>query len=238
MFDFKNLLFIDIETVAQKEVLEENNERLIELWNKKASSFSDIETLTPADLYKEKAGIFAEFGKIITIAIGFYHFTESQNLAFKVKAIKNHDERLLLQDFSNLLEKFNQNKLILVAHNGKEFDFPYLCRRFLINKIKLPEVLNISNKKPWEIKHIDTLEFWKFGDRKSYTSLELLATVFNIPTSKDDIDGSQVNGIYYSTKNIDRIALYCQKDVIVTARLYLYLNTLPYELLDEYIEFK
>ncbi|HEY8400107.1 MAG TPA: ribonuclease H-like domain-containing protein, partial [Cytophagaceae bacterium] len=156
----------------------------------------------------------------------FYLDSEGKR-SLKVKSFAGDDEKILLLEFKELLEKFNQDKLTLVAHNGKEFDFPYLCRRMLINQIELPSVLNIGGKKPWEINHIDTLELWKFGDRKSYTSLELLAAVFDIPTSKDDIDGSMVNEVYYQQRDLEKIACYCRKDVIVTAQLLLKLHNEP-----------
>jgi DNA polymerase elongation subunit (family B) len=139
-----------------------------------------------------------------------------------VTSFYGNDEFKLLADFSELLEtRTNHPFRMLCAHNGKEFDFPYLCRRMLIHRIKLPLLLNIAGKKPWEVAHLDTMELWKFGDYKHYTSLDLLAAIFNIPSSKGEIDGSQVNEVYYKEKNIKKIADYCQRDVIAVAQLYL-----------------
>ena len=170
---------------------------------------------TPEEFY-ERAGIWAEFGKIICVSVGM--FTKDQPTALRIKSFAGHDEKELLTTFCAMLKKQPVN-LILCAHNGKEFDFPYLCRRMLINSVKLPQQLEISGKKPWEINHIDTMELWKFGDYKSYTSLSLLTEIFNIPTPKDDIDGSMVGHVYWQEKALERICTYCQKDVIATAQL-------------------
>ena len=81
--------------------------------------------------------------------------------------------------------------------------------------------MNIAGKKPWEINHLDTMELWRFGDYKNYTSIKLLAALFDIPTPKDDIDGSQVAGVYYQEKDLERIKIYCQKDTLTVAQLLL-----------------
>jgi predicted PolB exonuclease-like 3'-5' exonuclease len=220
----KNILFIDIETVSMVEAYPLLPERLKPHWDKKAMY---IDQEIPAeDLFFEKAGIYAEFGKIIVIAVGFFYTNKySEELSFKVKSFASDDEHKILSEFSSLIEeKYQHRKLVLCAHNGKEFDFPYICRRMLVNKLNIPHQLNLVKKKPWEIDHIDTLEMWKFGDRKNYTSLDLLASLFDIPTSKDGIDGSMVNHVYYKEANLSKIAKYCEKDVIVTAQLFLRLN--------------
>jgi DNA polymerase elongation subunit (family B) len=163
-----------------------------------------------------RAGIWAEFGKIICISVGI--FTGGKNTGLRVKSFASHDEKELLEQFSALLLS-QPPVLILCAHNGKEFDFPYICRRMLINGVKIPSQLEISGKKPWEINHLDTMELWKFGDYKNYTSLSLLTAIFNIPTPKDDIDGSMVGHVYWVDNDLDRIAIYCEKDVVATAQL-------------------
>ncbi|HXA02652.1 MAG TPA: 3'-5' exonuclease [Cytophagaceae bacterium] len=219
----KNLLFLDIETVPNTEHYADMDERLKPLWDKKAS-YLDREH-PPEQIY-QRAGIYAEFGKIITISVGFF-FEEGSLLHFKVKSFAGDDERLILKDFVSMLDKSNQKKLLLCAHNGKEFDFPYLCRRMIIHDIALPEVLDISGKKPWETPYIDTLELWKFGDRKSYCSLELLATILNVPTGKEGFDGSMVSGMYYKDKDLKTIVEYCVRDVIMTAQIYLRFKNLP-----------
>ena len=222
-----NLLFLDIETVAQYATYDEMDERLKNLWNKKAAFVKTADTIEPAELYPIKAGIYSEFGKIISIAVGYFTGSEAP-LKLRVTDFSGHDECKILESFKYLVdEKLDKHQLRLCAHNGREFDFPYLCRRMLINGIKLPTVLQLEGKKPWEVPHIDTMEMWKFGDYKNYTSLDLLAAVFDIPTSKDDIDGSQVNEVYYQKNDLDRIAKYCKKDVAVTARLYLKLKGMP-----------
>ncbi|MFN6944143.1 MAG: 3'-5' exonuclease [Cytophagaceae bacterium] len=222
----KNILFLDIETVCCVPTYENLNERLKPLWLKKASYIDD--SSDPKELFFEKGAIYAEFGKIISIGIGFFYRDPSGEIGLKIKGLKSHNELELLKEFSTLIsEKFDKNRLKLCAHNGKEFDFPYLCRRLLVNNLPLPEVLNIGCKKPWEVNHLDTLEMWKFGDRKNYTSLELLAALFDIPGSKDDMDGSLVGRKYYEENDLEGISKYCCKDVAVTAQLYLRLNNLP-----------
>ncbi|MFH2143712.1 MAG: 3'-5' exonuclease, partial [Bacteroidota bacterium] len=190
------------------------------LWDKKAAYLAK-ENESSQDIF-DRAGIYAEFGKIICISSGIIFSNIEGTRCFKIKSFYNTDEKKLLQDFFEMLNKFDNNESkLLCAHNGKEFDFPYIARRALINGLRLPLLLDISGKKPWEIKHLDTMELWKFGDYKNYTSLELLAKIFNIPTPKDDISGADVAKVYYSEKNIDRIVKYCEKDVLAIAQLFL-----------------
>lgn len=222
-FSLENLLVLDIETVRSHKLYEEMPERLQTQWNRKADFLRKEEEETDKEIYENKGGIYAEFGKVVAISVGFFTYS-SDELLLRVKAIFGDDEKTILNEFNDVLGKFDSKKLILCAHNGKEFDFPYLCRRMLVNNIKLPDVLDTSGKKPWEVSHLDTMEMWKFGDRKNFTSLELLATLFDIPTSKDGIDGSQVSTVYYNDNNVDRIAKYCSEDVVVTAQLLLKLN--------------
>ncbi len=210
------ILFLDIETVPAAPLFSELNPQMQKLWEKKSKYIIKDETQTPETIY-EKAGIYSEFGKIVCISAGFFN-----NDIFRIKSFFGDDEKQLLLEFNSLLNKsYNTNDKYLCAHNGKEFDYPYIARRMLINGIKLPEILNLAGKKPWEIRHLDTLELWKFGDYKHYTSLELLTAIFNIPTPKDDIDGSMVAEIYYKENDLKRIAVYCEKDVIAVAQLFL-----------------
>lgn len=209
----ENILFLDVETVPLVYNYSDLDETMRNFWDHK---FRYQQTETPETHYK-KAGIYAEFAKAVCISVGFFHDEK-----FRIKSFFNDSEKELLNDFASLLRTHYNNKAhLLCAHNGKEFDFPFLCRRMLINGVKLPKILNLSGKKPWEVNHIDTMELWKFGDYKNYTSLSLLATVFNIPTPKDDIDGSDVARVYWEEKDITRIVNYCQKDVITIAQLLL-----------------
>jgi DNA polymerase elongation subunit (family B) len=212
--DLLNLMVLDIETVPQYRVHDELPEHLQKLWDAK-TKYQRKEDDTAESFY-ERAGIWAEFGKIVCISVGM--FTKDIPTGFRVKSFASHDERELLVQFALMLKSRPAN-LVLCAHNGKEFDFPYICRRMLIHGIKLPAQLQIAGKKPWEINHIDTMELWKFGDYKSYTSLSLLTAIFNIPTPKDDIDGSQVGHVYWNEDQLERICIYCQKDVVATAQL-------------------
>ena len=215
--DLQQVMVLDIETVPQYPSFEEVPEIFRDLWERK-STLQRKDGETAADIYS-RAGIWAEFGKIICISVGIFT-RQADRIGLRVKSFAGDDECKLLQDFIALLDKQPSN-LTLCAHNGREFDFPYLCRRTLINELCIPSQLRISGKKPWEVNHIDTLELWKFGDFKSYTSLNLLAAVFNIPTPKDDISGSDVYRVYWEEHDLNRIATYCQKDVITTAQLLL-----------------
>ena len=222
----KNLLFVDIETVSQHQNYSELSERMKTHWQRKSSFMNHDNTVSEDDLYNEKAGIFAEFGKIIVIGLGFFAKDESGSKVFRVKSLQNSNEKELLEEFCVILKHFSEEDLQLCAHNGKEFDFPYLCRRMIINDIKLPYVLNTSGKKPWEVNHLDTMQMWKFGDYKHFTSLDLLASILGIESSKTDIDGSQVGNVYYQEGDLSKIAEYCKRDVAVTAQVYLKLNSI------------
>jgi DNA polymerase elongation subunit (family B) len=211
-----NILFVDIETVPMAPDFESLPENMQRLWEKKAAYLiAGDDTKTASSVY-ERAGIYAEFGKIVCISCGFIMGSN-----FRIKSFYGDDERELLTGFASLLSRsYSSTKYYLCAHNGKEFDFPYIARRMLINGINLPVILDVSGKKPWEVQHLDTMELWKFGDYKHYTSLELLSTVFNIPTPKDDIDGSDVAEVYWKEKDLKRIKKYCEKDVLTTAQLF------------------
>jgi len=224
----KNLLIIDIETVSGSEDIHQISPELRKHWERKAGFIRNDEEKSPEELYSDRAAIYAEFGKVVVIGMGFYHEIDGIP-ALRVKAISGHNEKELLISFKNFIEKkFDQETLRLCAHNGKEFDFPYLCRRMLINGISIPWSLNMTGKKPWEVNHVDTMELWKFGDWKSFTSLDLLTTIFDIPSSKSEMDGSMVTKTYYEEENgLKKIEDYCKKDVIATAQLYLKLNNFP-----------
>jgi DNA polymerase elongation subunit (family B) len=218
--DLTKVLILDIETVPQVVSYDMLPEKWKHLWDKKASLLKKEESQTAFDIYN-RAGIYAEFGKIVCISVGYFN-RNGNEWSFRVKSFYNDDEKKLLSEFSEMLNRyFNQPDHLLCAHNGKEFDFPYISRRCLLNGIDIPRILNLAGKKPWEVQHLDTMEMWKFGDFKSYTSLELLATAFDIPTPKDDIDGSMVWEVYWLQKDLERIKTYCQKDVVTVAQLLL-----------------
>ena len=214
--NIQSVLFLDIETVPIEPSYEDLDETTRILWDKKVSKLKNLETLSPEEIFA-RAGIYAEFGKIVCISCGIV----SNNTTVRIKSFADDDEFTLLNDFSKMLDQFfAKGEKFLCAHNGKEFDFPYIARRMLVNQIRLPEPLQIAGKKPWEISHLDTMELWKFGDYKNYTSLVTLANLFNIPTPKDDIDGSQVYKVYWNDNDLNRIATYCQKDVITIIQLF------------------
>lgn len=228
-YELKDILFLDIETVGCAEKYLQLSDRLKSQWGRKASFFKREEGQTDEDLFYEKAGIYAEFGKIIVISVGKYTDDQNGELGLTVNYLANDDEKKLLTDFKSLVGKHDRATK-LCAHNGKEFDFPYLSRRMLVNDLSLPSLLDFAGKKPWEIPHLDTMELWKFGDYKHYTSLDLLTAIFNIPSSKNDMDGSMVNRVYYRDKDLNKIAEYCMRDVVAIAQLYLKmkgLNLIP-----------
>lgn len=219
--NIEEILFLDIETVPLAPEYEELTEKWKQLWaHKMQFQISNGET---ADELYERAGIYAEFGKIICISVG-YVIQKKGEPWFRVKSFYDNDEKKLIINFFNAIQKFtNAGKRRLCAHNGQEFDFPYIARRALVNNINLPKILDVAGAKPWEVKDvlIDTLQLWKFGDYKHYTSLSLLCELFNIPTPKDDIDGSQVAKVYWEENDIDRIIKYCEKDTLAVANLLL-----------------
>ena len=216
----KNVLFLDIETVPCSPNFKDLDVTFQTLWAEK-TAWQRKEEYTPAEFYKLKAGVMAEFAKIICISVGYLFIDNGEN-HFRIKSFYGDDEKQIITDFNELLNtQFNKKQHQLCAHNGKEFDFPFIARRTLINGLKLPALLDIASKKPWEVNHLDTMELWKFGDYKHYTSIKLLAALFNIPTPKDDIDGSQVAGVYWNDKDIERIKKYCQKDTLTVAQLLL-----------------
>ena len=221
----EDILFLDIETVPASSSHELLDTKLQALWNKKSKQFKTPEQ-TSEDVY-ERAGIYSEFGKIICISVGV--IKEKNPFSLRLKSFFGDDEKLLLSDFASMLVKFSKTnkEAILCAHNGKEFDFPYIARRMIINELIIPEILDNAGKKPWEVKLLDTMDLWKFGDYKNYTSLELLTTILGIPTPKDDIDGSMVAGIYYIENDIERIVRYCEKDVLAIVRVMLRFMNLP-----------
>jgi predicted PolB exonuclease-like 3'-5' exonuclease len=220
----EHILFLDIETVPQFENYDQLDPLARDLWEQK-TQYQRKDEFTPKEFY-DRAGIWAEFGKIICISAGFFNLKGDQQ-SFRVTSFHG-DEDVILKDFKNLLEThFNRPHHLLCAHNGKEFDFPYIARRMIIHRIPLPNKLNLFGKKPWEVPHLDTMEMWKFGDYKTFTSLKLMAHILGIPSPKDDIDGSQVRDVYYDEADIDRIIKYCEKDTVTVAQIFLRLRNDP-----------
>lgn len=221
MISLQNIMFLDIETVSQLPSYNELNESWKLLWNKKADILlRNKEGESPESIYS-RAAIYAEFGKIVCISCGIMQQQDGIK-KLSVKSFSGTDEKVLLEDFCTMLTKWTaEDNKYLCAHNGKEFDFPYICRRLIINRLATPHILQIAGKKPWEVKLLDTMELWKFGDFKNYTSLDLLAHSLDIDTPKDDIDGSMVGEVFWKENNIERIVHYCQKDVLTIVQVYL-----------------
>jgi predicted PolB exonuclease-like 3'-5' exonuclease len=220
--NFKNTLFIDIETVSGFENFSSISGRMKDFWIKKAKNLVNQANISLEEMYFERAALYAEFGKIIVVGMGFLFVNKQGEMSLKVKTIANADEKVLLEEFIIFINKtYKSRELTLVAHNGKEFDFPFLCRRMLVNGLEIPKSLQLQGKKPWEIIHQDTMEMWKFGDRRSYSSLELLAELMGIEGAKVNLSGDRVNHVFYKENGLARIAAYCGDDVIVVAQLYL-----------------
>lgn len=217
-----DLIFIDIETVPQFSSHEQLSNSMKELWTAK-HSFLKCENETSEEGYLKRAGVYAEFAKIVCISIGYFRLNkQTKDRTFRIKSFYGDDEKLLLEEFITLLNKnFNSDRFHFCGHNIREFDIPFICRRLLINHLKFPELLDVSGKRPWEMFDVDTLQLWKFGDYKHYTSLKLLAEVLGIPTPKGDIEGKDVCRVYWQENGLNRIVEYCQKDIITVARLLL-----------------
>lgn len=216
-----NILFLDIETVPQNEFYNDLSSEAQELFSEK-TQYQRKDEISAEEFY-EKAGIWAEFGKIICISVGYFTIKNAER-QFRTKSFYG-DEKELLLNFNQLIgSHFSNPAFVFCGHNIKEFDIPYLCRRMLINQIQIPEKLQLFGRKPWEISHLDTLELWKFGDFKHYTSLKLLTHVLNIPSPKEDIDGSEVRNVYYNDQDIERIKKYCERDVVAVAQVFLRLR--------------
>lgn len=231
----KKCLFIDIETVSGFPNYERLPEDMKDLWNMKATQIkktllSPTDELTASDLYLQKAGIFAEFAKVVCISMGFLSFDDDYPSKIRIKSLAGHDEKTLLEDFSRLLiNHYNdpENSKIC-GHNIKEFDIPFLCRRMVVNQVRFPPLLDISGKKPWQTSQIlDTMDMWRFGDYKNYTSLNLLAGALGVKSPKDDIDGSMVGDVYWIDEDLDRIVTYCQKDVVTVMQVILKYSGVP-----------
>lgn len=215
--NIEKILFIDIETVPSYPSYDQVPASVKHFWDQKATFIKRGEE--KSETIYQRAGIYAEFGKIICISVGIVK-TKGGKPTIRIKSFFGHDEKQILVDFLDLLNKrLKSPDFLFCAHNGKEFDFPYLSRRILINGLKLPDPLKINGKKPWEIPHLDTLDLWRFGDYKNYTSLALLASVFNIPSPKDDINGADIWKVYWKDNDLERIVKYCQKDVLTVAQL-------------------
>ena len=217
--NLQNILFLDIETVPEVELFADLSPEMKELYALK-TQYQRKDEFTPEEFY-HRAGIWAEFGKIICISVGYFVERKGEN-QLRVTSFYGDNEHKLLVDFKNLLDThFNHPNHLLCAHNGKEFDFPYIARRMIINQIELPNKLNLFGKKPWEVPHLDTMDLWKFGDYKHYTSLKLLTAILGIPSPKQDIDGSEVANVYYQEKKLSRIVEYCERDTVAVAQLLL-----------------
>jgi len=222
--DLSKILFLDIETVPAVPSFDALDEQSAKLFADKTHFEQERSGKTAEEIYGERGGILAEFGKIVCIGVGALK-REGSGHALRVTSFHGDDERDVLQRFTDLLNKsYHTDEHWLCGHNGKEFDFPWIARRCIVHGIKLPRLLDVGGLKPWELGFLDTMNMWSFGDRKNFTSLALLTHTLGIPTPKDDISGADVARVYYADKDVERIAAYCKKDVVATAQLYLRLK--------------
>lgn len=227
----KDILFVDIETASAVPEYAQLSERMQALWDKKSQRYrrGDDAEKSSEQLFTEKAGIHAEFARVVCISCGYLQFDEEGAPSMNMKSYGGEDEVEVLAEFGKMLDKYTAVKAgrTLCAHNGKEFDYPFLGRRYVINQLRIPYSLQVQGKKPWEVNLLDTMELWKFGDYKSYTSLNLLSAILDIPSPKDDIDGSDVGRVFWQEKDHERIRIYCEKDVLTTAQVVLRMCRLP-----------
>lgn len=234
MNSMQHILFLDVETVSQQPMFEAMNDHGRNLWKQKIGYMArrddrEWEEDDFARSYKDRAAIYAEFGKVIVISAGIITQTDDNILNLRIKSFYGDEERNVLESFASILHKnfHDPNMNVLCGHNIREFDIPYLCRRYSVHGISLPPLLNIAGKKPWEIKYVaDTLEMWKYGDHKNYTSLDLLAYTLGIASPKETLDGSKVGHCYWEEKDLEKIKQYCERDVVTVAQVYLKLNNM------------
>ncbi|MFD1142742.1 ribonuclease H-like domain-containing protein [Larkinella insperata] len=223
----KNLLFIDIKTVAGAPSYNDLDERIQQQWGQKTSYFQNDENWSAAKWYDTRASYYAEYGKIVCIGIGGLYWDDDNNVFLKVKTLANDDEEALLGEFINIIEKYPSNELILCAHNGKEFDYPYLCRRMLVHGHQLPAALRLSGRKPWDIPHQDVLEMWRFGDSRHFVPLDLLAAVLNLPTQPLELTGDQTSLVYYQKMGLSKVREYARASIVTLVQVYLRLLGAP-----------
>jgi len=224
--NLKKTLFIDIETVSVARAYADLPETSQLLWKTKSRQFLKDRTQECSEedaalFYNQKAGIFAEFARVVCITVGYLSLEKNEQPILRLKSFSG-DENFILSSFSEMMDHHydDLDEHFICGHNVKEFDIPFLCRRMIINQLRLPRLLNISGKKPWQVGHLlDTMEMWRFGDYKNYTSLSLLAGTLGIPTPKDDIDGSMVGHVFWEENDIERIVAYCEKDVLTVVQV-------------------
>nr|WKN36801.1 3'-5' exonuclease [Tunicatimonas sp. TK19036] len=223
-----NILFVDIETVTAEASYDELSPIVQKAWDRKAEFFRDADTKSSAELFQERAALYAEFGKIISITVGYFHTLEDEKTELRIKCIAHKDEAEVLKEFKETVKRFDQNRLRLCAHNGRDFDYPYLCRRMLIHGIELPASLHLMNKKAWEVPHLDTMEMWKFGEYKKFVPLDLLASLFNVDVDPDTLlDARQIQQIYYQEEDLKKMTPSCYQNIRVLAQVYLSMMSQP-----------
>ncbi|GAA4449114.1 3'-5' exonuclease [Nibrella saemangeumensis] len=224
---FKNLLFIDVKTVAAEASFDQVHPRLQQQWEQKIRYYRDDEGMSPAEWYDRRASYYAEFGRIVCVGIGGLYWNDEEQLHLKVKILDHDNELSLLREFIHIINRYSPNDLVLCAHNGKEFDYPFLCRRMMVHGFKLPQTLQLSGRKPWEVPHQDTLENWRFGERSHFVPLDLLAAILDVPAKPLDLTEEQVNLVYYGENDMNRIRQYTQDSIVMLTQVYLRMTGAP-----------
>ena len=223
-----NILFVDVETVTAEENYNDLSPIIQQAWDRKAEFFREADSKTATELFSERAALYAEFGKVVSIAIGYFHSLDDNQNELRIKCITYPDEAAVLHEFIETVQRFDQNQLRLCAHNGRDFDYPYLCRRMLISGMELPQSLQLMNKKAWEVPHLDTMEMWKFGEYKKFVPLDLLAALFSVEVDSDKLlDAPQIQQAYYQDQDLEKIIQSGYQNIRLLAQVYLAMLSQP-----------
>lgn len=224
--EISKILYFDIETACcypDLPTLESENPRLYSLWKKRdlyyRAAHPEMKDKSPDDVFKSKAGLEPEFSKIVCISFGsFDDNLEPRLVSFFVS---EDDELEVLKKSHKVFTNASVKNWKLCGHNIRGFDIPFICRKMVYNKIKLPPNLEIWNKKPWELNFLDTSEIFSFGSwtHQKYLSLDLLSCSLGIDSPKELMDGSLVNSTFWIEKDYDKIARYCEMDVSTVMRI-------------------
>lgn len=231
-----DVLVVDIETTTEFETAKELKEKKPALYN---SMLKKVEYYLKHDydyddgmreediqmVYEEKMPLYPEYSKIIGISCGGFKDNEIKTISF----FDHNEKNVLIKffDFFNKKLKFNKSTVI-VGYNIMGFDIPFIAKRSMINSISVPDFFMIGDKKPWNLteQFKDLFTFWQMGSR-NYISLDTLGSCLSIETHKSEMDGSKVYEVYYRpiiegsdiNQNINEIKDYCEKDVILTAKI-------------------
>lgn len=208
---------IDIETVRVEENYNDLSEGFKAAWRYKHKQEGVIPSEDElADLWQKNASLYAEFSKVCAVSIAFLH----QGKLY-CKEFYGPDEKEILEATATTLNNMvvANSEYRLVAHAFKHFDGPFLSKRYVVNNIDIPTILDTGNSKPWEIRNLCTNELWRMGGTGAGSSLQALCNVLDIPVSKVDLVGDEVGAAYYR-KEYERIGRYCSYDTVATFNIF------------------